>query len=397
LSKKKKQKKKKPQDTLLLSSEEETRLGVLLDNLADLDPSSLKAQIQSPQLAQALVEKLPGGDPSTPALLSAISEAFEQKNVQKAIKRTRFRLKKRGFAIPESDTEANRSILAVRAEHVEPTACLGPIDGRGYRVVFVALPHAPKGFDIGMGVVNDEKGFSDFFSGRYSKKKMKEIQDLFFENVAHVIETSLSHAATVMEAAYGLEGGGEPKSSNAYLDLRPSVLEKVTLLEKPVIYDFIPAGSVSKEDLTGSRIRKLLEHQLMETWIADPEEVKPLFEEIVEAEGSPIYISDEQKATRINEIKESGIPNLYPESKRPLLKFRLEEMAYFFFKLDQEEYARLSLAAALSLEEKDSSLMVNPFLKALMEQSLDFYFKAAGEMKRSEDPQEDSSPKIIIP
>ena len=226
---------------------------------------------------------------------------------------------------------------------------------------------------------------------------MKEIQDLFFENVSHVIETSLSHAATVMEAAYGREGGGEPKSSNAYLDLRPSMLEKVTLLEKPVIYDFIPAGSVSKEELTDSRIRKLLGHELMESWIVDPEKIKPLFEEIVEAEGSPIYISGEQKATRINEIKEGGIPSLYPESKRPILKTRLEEMAYFFFKLDQEEYARLSLAAALSLGEKDSSLMVNPFLKALMEQSLDFYFKAAGEMKRSEDPQEDTSPKIIIP
>ena len=72
-------------------------------------------------------------------------------------------------------------------------------------------------------------------------------------------------------------------------------------------------------------------------------------------------------------------------------------MAYFFFKLEKEEMARLSLMAALSLDEKDSPLLINPFLDAIMDRSLAFHMQAAQDTQEPKGLIEDSPSNIIIP
>ncbi len=396
LSKKKKEKKKKAPDTTLLSPEEEVRLKTLLENLQDIDPTKIEEQIQSPEVAQALVKKLPSEHPNTVTLLAAIREAFEQKSVQKEIKRALFRLKRQGVQIPEAGQPEKTPFLMKRTEFAEPKVYVGPVDGSGGRVLFMALPRIPKGYDIGMGLVNDEEGFIEFVSGTYSKKQMKEVKTLFFEKVSPLVETSLSHAATILEGIHGQEGSGRTDATNNYLQLRPLILDKTSLLERPAIYDLIPPEE--PDSLTDSRIQKLLNHKLLASWVVQPEEIRPLMEEIQKTEESPILISEAQKINRLNEIKENAVAELYPESKRTLLKNRLEETAYVFFKLGEEEYARLSLTAALSLDKKDSILGVNPFLKTLVQRTLDLYFEGMKEMEQpKEGSEEDSSPKLILP
>jgi len=246
-------------------------------------------------------------------------------------------------------------------------------------------------------VINDEEGIVQFVFGSNSKKRMREVRNMFFESIGHMVETSLPHAATILERAYTQNEGGIGESSSGYLQLRPWILENVSLLERSVIYDFIPFESVSREILTPSQIDQLLGHELMKSWIIDPNNLKPLMDEIQKVEESPIFISEEQKTNRINEVKESGIAKLYPDSKRLLLKNRLEEVAHVFFKSEEEANARLCLAAALSLDEKDSFLGVNPFLKAMVERSLDFCREAIKGTGESTDPEDVSSSGIILP
>jgi hypothetical protein len=396
LSKKKTQKKKKAPDKPLLSAEEEIRLKTLLENLQDIDPTKIEEQIQSSEVAQALVKKMPLEHPNTVTILAGIREAFDQKSVQKEIKRALFKLERKGVRIPEADQPEKTPFEIQKTESAEPNIYVGPIDGSGGRVLFMALPRVPKGYDIGMGLVNDEEGFLEFVSGTYSKKQMKEVKTLFFEKVSPLVETSLSHAATILEGIHGQAGSGRTDATNNYLQLRPLILNKTSLLERPAIYDFI--SSEDPDILTDSRIKKLLNHKILETWVVPPEEIRPLMEEIQKTEESPIFISQTQKFDRVNEIIEKALDKLYPESKRALLKNRLEETAYVFFKLEDEEYARLSLAAARSIEKKDSILGVNPFLKALLQRTLDLYFKSIKEMEQpKEGSEEDASPTLILP
>ena len=398
MSKTKKQKKKKAPDKTVLSSEENILLKSFLENLHDIDPSKIRDQFESPEVARALVKQLPSGHPKTVPILSEIGKAFAEKNVQKEIKRAFFRLKQRGVPIPEAGHPEKPQSPLKRTESAEPFVYVGPVDGSGSRVLFIALPRIPKGYDIGMGVISDVEGFLEFVSGTYSKKQMKEVKSMFIESVDPLVETSLSHAATILEGIHGREGLGRTDAANNYLQLRPLLLEKTALLEQSIIYDFIPEEDLSQDILTDSRIQKLLNHKLLESWIVQPEEIRPIMEEIRKTEESPILISGAQKTGRIEEIKEKAVADLYPESKRTLLKNRLEETAYVFFKLGEEEYARFCLTAALSFDKKDSILGVNPFLKAFVERTLSLYLRGNKDMEQpKEGTKENSSSKLILP
>ncbi len=397
MAKRKKPKRKKPHTASLLSQEQQTQLTTLLKNFKNLSNANVNEQIASPELAQAFVESLPTQDPEAIPALLAVREAFPQKNVQKAIKKTIFKFKQKGISHPDLEPEKGPPVLARRLEVADPSAFLGPIDGSGSRGVLLILPQIPKGVDVGMGAVSDELGFIQFFVGRYSKKRLQEVKEIFFSSFDCAVETPVSHAATLLERAYSKSKEGLNELSRGYLQLRPWILENVSLLEQSATYDLIPLDRISKASLTTSQIEKLLSHELMKTWIIDPDKIKPLMEDIEKVKESRILVSDAQKTDQINEAKRKTISEIYSEDKRLLMKWRLEEMAYFFFKLEEEEMASLSLAAAQSLDEKDSPFLINPFLEAMMERSLAFHMQAAQETQESRGLVEDSPSSIIIP
>jgi hypothetical protein len=372
LPKKKKQKKRAP---VPLSNEEKLLLTGLLEDFKAIAPATLVSRIPDPQMAEALAENLPLDDPEAPNLLSEIGKAFPQKNVQGAVRKAHFKLKQRG--IPVLDREPEKApALAVARE--KPSAYLGPIDGAGNRPLFIILPQRALGVDLAMGMVSDERGIIEFIYGRYGRKRMKEVKDLFFSRLPHMVETSLSHAATVLEHAYRKEEGKPSASAHEYLRFRPWLLENVELLDRPAVADFIPLNSVTADMLTQTQIERLLHHELMNSWAVDPEKLRPLSEEIAKAEESPIFISEVQRREHINKIKEEGIKKLLREKDRSIFKTRLEEMAFVFFKMGEETLARLCLAAALSIEEKTSLFKVNPFLNALVDRRLAQVRKHAG-------------------
>jgi hypothetical protein len=306
-------------------------------------------------------------EPRTPDLLCEIRKAFPQKTVQKAVRKVFFRLKQRGFSVPDSEPDKAPG-LAVAKE--QPSSYVGPIDGAGNRPLLIVLPQRASGVDLAMGAINDEQGIIEFIYGRYSRKRMKEVKDLFFSRVSHMVETTLSHAATVLEHAYLKEQGKPSAPAGEYLRLRPWLLKNAELLDRPAVSDFVPLNHVTADMLTQTQLERLLQHELMMSWAIDPEKLRPLSEEIVRAEESPIFISEGQRREHIRKIKEDGITKLLGEKDRMTFRRRLEEMAFVFFKIGEEILARLCLAAALSLEEKAPLLNINPFLNALADRSL---------------------------
>jgi hypothetical protein len=231
---------------------------------------------------------------------------------------------------------------------------------------------------------------------------MREVKTLFFEQTGLMVKTPFAHACTILEKAYGQKEGDVDASANGYRQLRPWLLENVELLEKPVIYTLIPPDSITQDILTDSQIKKLLAHPLMQSWIVDPEKIASILEDIKNAKESPILVSEEQKAARISEIKESAVSEIYSDTERARIKSRLEEMAYVLLKSEAEEYTRLSLAATMSLDEEDTILGVNPFLMALMDRTLDLYAQATAQagppdMEKAEGETEEETSSIIIP
>ena len=363
----KKKKQKKQAAYPALSQDEQRLLDRLLEDLETIDPAALAERIPGPPVAEALLENLPLQEAKAPEILSELRKAFPQKSVQKAVRKAVFRLKQRGITLPDGEPD-QAPTFAVAKE--EPSAYIGPIDGSGNRPLLIVLPRGASGVDLAMGAVNDEQGIIEFIYGRYSKKRMKEVRDLFFSKVPHMVETTLSHAARVLEHAYRKEEGKPGPATGEYLRLRPWLIGNVEIRDRLVVADHIPLDSVTADMLTPTQIEKLLQHKLMISWVLDPEKLSPLSEAIASAQESPIFISEGQRREHMSKIKEEGIIKLFGEKERMVFRMRLEEMAYVFFKMGEETLARLCLAAALSLEEKAPLLKANPFLNALVDRSL---------------------------
>ena len=397
MGQKRKVKKKRPQPVSILSLEQEARLNAFLENLKDINPNRLAEQITSPDLAEAIVGRLPSDEPEAVNILLAIKKAFPQRRVRKAVKRTAFRLRQKGLSHPELESKKGPQLLVKAEERPEPSVHVGPVDGACSRGVFLALPLLPTGVDVGMGVVNDEQGILDFIYGRYSKKRMKEIKEVFFSNFHHGVETSLSHGATILERAYQDSGQSLGQHAGDYLKLRPWILENVSLLEQAAIFDFISADSIPNQALTAVQVDRLIGHELTEKWIIASDKMRPLMEEIQKVKESRILISEAQRRDRISELKKKAIQDIYSGEQCLRMKGRLEEMAYVFFNLNEGEMAYLSLAAARSMGERSLLLGINPFLNAILERSLDFYDNVSGGMAKSDREEDDFSSRIVIP
>jgi len=383
----------------MLSPEEEKHVHELILNIRDMDPGKVKEQIPSPAIAIAFLERLPADLPEMTGIINAIKETYGQREVLKAIKKTLFKLRKRGVTIPDPVLAGETPFQIKTTGIPDPSAYLGPVDGMGNRAVFLAIPQIPKGVDVGLGIVSDEEGILNYIFGRYSKKRMNEVKAIFFEQTGLMLQTALPHAAGVLEKAYHRNPSSIDESAQGYLQLRPWILENITPLEQPQIYNDIPPDDISTDILTDSQITKLFEHELMVSWIIGPEDIKPIIEKIKDVEESQILVSEDQKMSRIKDIEEKGVEELFPEEKRAIIKNRLEEMAFVFHETAQGDFTKLSLAAAKSLDDRDSILGVNVFLKAMIKRSLDLYGQlegAAGANDLSEE-ETDSEPTIIVP
>ena len=185
------------------------------------------------------------------------------------------------------------------------------------------------------------------------------------------------------------------KKIAGYLKLRPWIKTNITPLDRPAIYESIDIKDVDDENLTKKNLFFLFEDDCMASWILDPDKLKPVIEEIIKVDSSPIVLSEEQKNIRIDEIKEKSMTEIFPDSMLKALRDMLEEMAHFFHRQEKGEKARTALVSALELE-KTEDLKTSLFLKTLMERSISF-FMAGHRDKDSGKSEPDSKSTIIMP
>jgi hypothetical protein len=390
---------KKPIPPALLNQEQETLITILLQEIGNAEPAEIVAKVPDSRCAQVLIDRLPLNDEFPIPLLLALRAGFEDKGVLKAIKRALFKLKRRGVSTEEFYADESDSSTILKPSRKEPPRCyVGVVDGAGLRAVVIIVHRGGKGFDAGLGVVSDEQGIQEFvFSRSVSKGNANKMKEGFSKEAGPLVETSLSHAATLLEEAYQRHLALNSDVPPDYLELRPWLLENISPLERPAIKSLIHETHIPVAPLTDSQLRGLFDHELMESWVIEFDLLRPFMAEMFQARESPIVLTRAQQFARIREIQEKCIRRLFPARKRELLKHRLEEMGYVFFKLGQEETAGLALAAADTVGLEPTMLKANPVIETLLERSLAFYTRAMEERSTDQSPERGGSSSIILP
>jgi len=394
----KKRKKKKSGPSSPLSPEDKTLLDALLEKCKHDPPEKILSEIPTPRMAVALAEHIPTDDNRSVEVLRSLHKAYDQKTVRKAIRRSAFKLRQNGFDVPTFTLESpTLSFSPVTKISDEAEAFLGVVDGDGSRGVYLSLPRIPSGYDIGIGLVNDESGITEFHAATYSKKRMKELKTAVQEEMQVNVPASISHALTVTEHAYEKSLEGSLQVPEDYLSFRTLMLSRWSVSERPPVYDILPDFPESAGILTPSQFEKLFSHPAMETWLIDPAEMEPLLLALENLEEGPLLLSAAQQEERIENIKEKWAQEHFPDSRLTVLKQRLEEMAYVFHKRDETGYAILALSAACRGLQRNAFQGMSPVLAFLLEKTMTYYEELREEAQGENEPLEDDSPLIIQP
>jgi len=394
--KRKKRPKKRSAHRFPVSPELEILVGELVREIETRTPDDVVARVPDSHCAQGLIACLPADESVVPLLL-ALKTKFREKEVAKAIRRAVFRLNQKGVSTQGVYAKEEVPSTILKAPQKEPPRCyVGPVKGSGARAVALILHRGGKGLDAGFGVVSDAEGFQEFFFRTLSRKDAKELREQFSEDAGPFVETSLAHAATILEAAYQRQQAAKSSAPADYLELRPWLLETTPLLERPVIYDLLPESDVSEHVITDLEIKALFEHPLMATWLIEIDALRPFMEDMFRVNESPIVLTEGQKAARVREIQEKCMAQIFTVEERERLRHRLEEMAYLLFKLGQEDTAGIALAAALSVVREASILKADPVVETLLERSLAIYTRAIEEGGGKRIRENESASPIVM-
>jgi hypothetical protein len=206
--------------------------------------------------------------------------------------------------------------------------------------------------------------------GRYSKKQAKRCRPSSLKNCLHG-EDQLSHANALLEEAHVLRSE-KGEASGDYNQIREWLLGHVPRLGNTPVYEILPYESISIEVLTDSQIQKLLAHPVLAGWIAQPDKLKSVADEVDRAEKSDSSLWDTKGGSTKSE---DSIRQLYDETAKPH-EAEAGGNGKIFLEIREENLARICLDAPC-LSGEDSLLKVNAFLST-MEKSLLLYFSRAG-------------------
>jgi len=380
-----------------LGPDQERFLSELVREIPNSPPDDIVKKVPDPLSAQHLIGLLPP-KPDVIPLVVALKETFQGRDIAKAVKRFMFKLKQKGIAANGLLTDEENAASILKPIQKDPPLCyVGPVNGEGIRAVTLILHRGGWGLDVAFAVVSDRSGFQDFMFRTVNRRDVKKLKNQFAAEAGPFVDTSLSHAAAILEEAYQRHQTADTPVPSEYLELRSWLLDNTTLPVRPAVYEHIPEPPNSDGALTDLRVEALFEHPLLASWIVDLDAMKPYLEQILKVNDSPIFLTEGQKAARVMEIQEKCAAELFAAEERERLKRRLEEMGYLFFKLGEEETAKLALAAAAAAAQEAMVLKTNPVVQHLVNRIVALYMEAIREVGPERVLGKKTTSPIIVP
>jgi hypothetical protein len=317
-------------------------------------------------------------------LLQALLEIPCDKKIRKVVKRSLYRLKSKGIAVEEGLRKREHPVFRpLQAD--PPQGFGGPVDFIGQRFMVLIIPRIGGGLTVMQGIISDTEGLIDFTGGEMPRKRFKEIfNEIQQKNPFPFIEMEPSYVGFLLFQAYQLTLRKGNTPSQEYLHLKKQIESVKKEYEKSLVYSFIQEDEIERNDSILGRGGDLLKTDLFDAWEIGEKEIRPYADAVWEAEESKLILSQAQKEGRFQEIYQGAISDLFPEEKRALYRRRMEEMAYFLFKLGREEEAKISLAVALDLQKAPNQIQPNPFLFQLVVKSIFSLLSEAYEKKKEE-------------
>jgi hypothetical protein len=301
--------------------------------------------------------------PDAAEALEAAEARAATKAVRTAARRALYRLRQAGVARPPP-----------AAAPPSPRTALGDawasaVDGTGSRGLWLTLAGPYGERTLLAAVLSDERGLLDFSAGAMPKKRIEEqLRVVQAESPLPWVPVPARWAwATLVAAAELARTAGDPFPA----ELSHSIERLGAPTPEPApVYARLPAAAA--ED-AGSleRSAALLALPELTGWFLDPAGVSSEALEWLQARESRLVVSEQIKAERLASLVDRIVETHFDGPARRRWQARLEDQAYVLLALGRTPEAQSAVAVARALADPADSLRRIPFLRALVERSLE--------------------------
>jgi hypothetical protein len=319
-------------------------------------------------------------DPAAVEALTALEAASSDKLVRKEIKRSRYRLERRGVAVPQ--TAPAKPALIVPPPRLE--GWLSAVDGNGDQLVWLAKPRAG-GLAHLFAVVNDPSGLREVELSETTRKALRAArQELLDRHEIRMIDVDWRYCDHLIDRGWRwAREKGQPVSGD-YPRLRAQLTKQPVTEMQPLIRTRLDVEALRARPHLVADSAALLEEKEFRTWFFAREALKPYIDEVIEAQSSPLILAPVQQQERLRIVVERGIEELFGGEMRLSWVRRLEEMAYFLHETGRPEQAERALAAALALQASSRGGRDIGICEQLVRTSLAAFLQAEEEREAEE-------------
>ncbi len=332
----------------------------LLRQLATAAPS---------ELAIAAVDAL--GDVRQQAAADALDEiahTSSDRAVQKAARRSLYRLRSQGIQAETSAATAPATIGSRDATLYRAVA--SSYDGTGTRGLWMAAERPLGSIYAFYLAINDVDGLVDFSFRDTTRKRFSEDEAGMRERDPMAwVELPLDYARQlVQEAADNAQQSGH-LLPDAYTRWASLIDQPEEPFKDALVYRTISGFEVRVHPTLESETPRLFEQPEVEPWFFRPERVAPYVRKLTEPPGARALLMAETDEQKMERVLREAIKELLPARVRHGLRRRLEETAYVFLQTNRHADARRAVAAAVTIEDERPLQPPHPFLRAMMERS----------------------------
>lgn len=305
--------------------------------------------------------------PAAAEALASVGATAPTKAVRTAVRRALYRLRQAGVTLPPAPAPPRPR--PVRPEPREAWA--SAIDGTGSRGVWLLL-EGPLGERTALSaILNDTAGVLDAAGGPVTKKAFDaRLRALRAESpLPWVAVTPTWALALLVEASRRQVATAAPLPGDLARWLMALPLPEAA--GAPPIYARIPSAEAAADPTLLERSGELLALPELAGWFLDPQAVQAEALERLQAKESRLVVSDQVREERLAALVDRVIDAHFTPDVRRQWQRRLEEEAFVLLETVRGAEARLAVAVALALADAERPARRIPFLRGLVERSLD--------------------------
>ncbi|OGP51543.1 MAG: hypothetical protein A2Y79_08510 [Deltaproteobacteria bacterium RBG_13_43_22] len=354
---------------------------------------------ENPALADIFLKKTAThkGGPFSPWFLLNLSREVHSKPVQKAIKRTLYRLAQKGIKLPpSSDREPKQEGGILKdIDPVQATGYLSEFDGLRNQMVGLLIPKPAKGQLFIFSLISPQ-GLENLTVLEVSKREVKDILRELETQSGHAFsQADFGHTTFVLKEAHDRCSKLSEKEEGVYTGIISFLDGKKMLGVSPVIRSLLTAEK--PVHLLSLDIHLLTRIPEMIYLLPEPKVLESYIQAVQEVRTGLLILSEVQKKERLMDIVYRAVQESFrPEARGSLLRY-LEEAAYCYYLKGRREEAENLFYWAGTLNQKIEpwSGKENPLLLWLMETVL--LMESPDENLTSGQEEQKTEGGIIIP